>query len=40
MKEMIERCVHHVVEADKDMNEDSERKMMMELFPTLKRRKE
>ena len=40
MKEMIEICVPHVVEANKDMNEDSARKMMMGFFPTLKRWKE
>ena len=40
MEEMIEICVLHVVEANKDMNEDSARKMMMEFFPTLKRWKE
>ncbi len=40
MEEMIEVCVPHVVEANKDMNEDSARKMMMEFFPTLKRWKE
>jgi len=37
MEEMIEICVPHVVEANKDMNEDRARKMMMEFFPTLKR---
>ena len=36
MEEMIEICVPYVVEANKDMNEDSARKMMMEFFPTLK----
>ena len=40
MEEMIEICVPHVVKANKDMNEDSARKMMMEFFPTLKRWKE
>ena len=40
MKEMIEICVPHVVESNKDMNEDSARKMMMGFFPTLKRWKE
>ena len=40
MEEMIEICVPHVVEANKDMNEDSAIKMMMEFFPTLKRWKE
>ena len=40
MEEMIEICVPHVVEANKDMNDDSARKMMMEFFPTLKRWKE
>ena len=37
---MIEICVPHVVKANKDMNEDSAIKMMMEFFPTLKRWKE
>lgn len=32
MEEMIEICVPHVVEANKDMNEDSARKMMMVLI--------
>jgi len=40
MEEMIEICVPNVVEANKDMNEDSARKMMMKFFPTLKRWKE
>ena len=40
MEEMIEICVPHVVEANKDMNEDSARKMMMEFLLTLKRWKE
>ena len=36
MEEMIEICVPHVVEANKDMNEDSAIKMMMEFFPNSK----
>ena len=40
IEEMIEICVAHVVEANKDMNEDSARNMMLEVLPTLKRCKE
>lgn len=36
MDEMIEVCVPHVVEAIEDSNVDEVRKMMQELFPTLK----
>lgn len=40
MEKMIEICVPHVLEANKNMNKESARKMMLEFFPTLKRWKE
>lgn len=40
MEEMIEICIPYVLEANKDMNEESARKMMLEFFPKLKRWKE
>jgi hypothetical protein len=40
MEEMIEFCVSHMASANSGMSEDNARKMMFELFPTLKRWKD
>ncbi len=37
LEEMIEICVPHVVEANKDMTENEARSMLQEFLPTLKR---
>lgn len=37
MEEMIEICIPHVLDAHKDMDEESARNMMREFFPKLKR---
>lgn len=37
MEEMIDFCVPHMVEAHKEMSKEEARKMMMDVFPHLKR---
>ena len=37
MDEMIEFCIPHMVNANKDMTEEKARSMMKQFFPTLKR---
>lgn len=37
MDQMIEACVPHMVSANEGITEDKARKMMKEIFPTLKR---
>ncbi len=40
MNEMIEFCIPHMVNANKDMNEEKARILMQQFFPTLKRWKQ
>lgn len=37
MEQMIEFCIPHMINANKDITEDKARSMMHEFFPTLKR---
>ncbi|EQH49117.1 putative zinc ribbon domain protein [Clostridioides difficile DA00246] len=37
MEEMIEVCIPHMLQSNKDMTEDEARTMMNNFFPTLKR---
>lgn len=40
MDEMIEACIPHMVEGNPEMSEEEARKMMQEVFPSLKHWKE